>query len=102
MGKLIEEKNMKKKIYILATIVLTLELSFLVHSLIESWYIKTSLAKGVMLANTYFLGKLYCVLPGWLQYGLLAVAIIGGYYLGQFWWKMIYIEKRNWHNWRQK
>jgi hypothetical protein len=93
---------MKKKFYITMVVVLMLELSFLLHSWIEIQYIESALAKGVALSNTYFLGTLYCVLPWWLQYGLLVIAIIGGYYLGQFWWRMVYIEKRHWHNWRKK
>ncbi|MCX6796452.1 MAG: hypothetical protein NTW06_03050 [Candidatus Falkowbacteria bacterium] len=87
---------MKKKIYILLTIVLTLELSIMLHGLIEIWYINYALAKGIILDNTLFLGKFYCVLPWWLQYGLLIMAVIGGYYLGQCWWRIVYIEKRHW------
>jgi hypothetical protein len=93
---------MKKKFYITMVVVLMLELSFLLHSWIEIQYIKAALAKGATLSNTYFLGMFYCVLPWWSQYGLLLGAIIGGYYLGQFWWRMVYIEKRHWHNWRKK
>jgi len=92
---------MKKKIYILLTIFLTLELSFLVHSLIESWYIKSSLAKGIVLSNTYFLGVFYCTLPWWLQYVLLIIAVVGGYYLGQTWWRIVYVEKRHWGYWKK-
>jgi hypothetical protein len=93
---------MKKFFYILLTIFLTLELSFLLHIWFEVQYIKSALAKGVALSNAYFLGLFYCVLPWWLQYGLLIIAIVGGYYLGQLWWRMVYIEKKHWHNWRKK
>ena len=87
---------MKKIVYIISSIFLSLQLSFLVHALIESLYIKYALAEGKVLENTKFLGKLYCVLPNWLNYGLLILAIISGYFLGQYWWRVVYIEKRHW------
>jgi hypothetical protein len=93
---------MKKTIYVLLTIVLALEISFILHGLIEIFYIDYALASKILLDDTLFLGRFYCVLPLWLSYGLLLSAVIGGYFLGQFWWRMVYIEKRHWHNWRKK
>jgi hypothetical protein len=85
---------MKKIMYTILTILLCLQLSFLVHGFIEWIYIKITLGNGGVLSNTNFLGKLYCVLPWWLNYGLLLVALIGGYFLAQVWWRIVYIEKR--------
>ncbi|OGF24838.1 hypothetical protein A2331_04825 [Candidatus Falkowbacteria bacterium RIFOXYB2_FULL_34_18] len=86
---------MKRNFYILMTIVLMLELSFLAHSLIERYYIDLVLEKGETLNNTFFFGFLYCVLPWWVQYSLLILAVTGGYFLGKFWWRIVYIEKRH-------
>lgn len=88
---------MKKPIYILLTILLILELNLLLHAGIESLYIKHTLTAGNDLMNTKFLGYLYCVLPSWFNYGSLLTALIGGYFLGQLWWRIVYIEKRHWH-----
>lgn len=87
---------MKKTIYTLTTIILCLQLSFLAHALVESWYIEMSLAKDKPLSNMNFLGGGYCVLPNWLSYGLLLLAIVGGYFLAQKWWQIVYVEKRHW------
>jgi len=91
---------MKKNIYIFLTIFLLLELNFLLHAWIESFYIKHSI--GNVLMNTNFLGHFYCIFPAWLNYGSLLVTLIGGYFLGQFWWRVIYIEKRHWLKFRRK
>ncbi len=75
---------------------LTFQLSFLAHALIETFYIKFILSKGGVLLNNPFFGKLYCVLPSFFQYSLPIIFLISGYYLGQYWWKIVYIEKKHW------
>lgn len=83
---------MKKIIYISSWIVLGVLLSFIVHALIEKVYIEQSLARGVVLENQQFLGKAYCVLPQYLSAGLLALGIVGGFFAGRFFWRVIYVE----------
>lgn len=86
----------KKTIYILLTMLLGLILSFLAHALIEINFIKYLLAQGLAPANQTAFGYGYCVLPVALQFGLIVLGLIGGYFLGQWWWKIVYIEKRSW------
>ena len=66
-------------------------LSTLAHVFVEFIYLKHALASDVVL--TWHNG---CALPAWLKYGLPIVGIIGGYFLGQYWWRVVYIEKRHW------
>lgn len=86
----------KKTIYILLTIFLGVILSFLAHALIEINYIKYLLARGLAPANQMVFGQGYCALPIWLQIGLPLIALIGGYFLGQWWWRVVYIEHKRW------
>ncbi|MFC1721850.1 hypothetical protein ACFL0Z_02975 [Patescibacteria group bacterium] len=58
------------------------------------YYINQLLAAGEEVSNHAFLGLAFCALPPSLQYGLLAAGIVGGYFLGQYWWKVVYVKKK--------
>ena len=62
---------MKKFIYVLLTIFLCLMLLFILNTVVA--------------------------MPRWLQYVLLIVGTVGGYYLGQYWWNAVYIQHRHWY-----
>ncbi len=84
---------MKKWLYILCFVVLGIILSFVAHAVIEIAYIQYSLAKGIVLVNhTFFIGHPYCVLPVWLQVGLIAAGILWGYWTGRRLWPKLYDE----------
>lgn len=87
---------MKKTIYIILTIFLGLMLSFIIHAFVEVAYIKSALSSGAEIQGTYFLGVGWCALPYWAQYTFPILGIVGGYFLGRYWWKVVYIEKRHW------
>lgn len=87
---------MKKTIYILATIFLTLMLSFILHGFFEMLYIDYAIANEKEIVGTYFLGVGWCALPVWTQYALPLLGIVGGYFLGQYWWKVVYVQRRHW------
>jgi len=76
---------MKKIIYLGLATILGLLLSFILHAGIESIYLKY--AKNI----TWHHG---CALPYWLQIGLVLAGLIGGYFLGRFWWRLVYIENK--------
>lgn len=90
---------MKRVIYIAAFTFLGVLVQFIVHALIETWYI------GLLLADfpRYGLGftwetweRIHHVLSGVL---LLAGALLG-FSSGRFWWRRIYVEKRYLHRWQ--
>jgi len=87
---------MKKTIYIILTIFLGLLLSFILHALVELVYINIMLARGLEVQGSYFLGVGWCALPIWVQYTFPAMGIIGGYFLGKTWWRIVYVEHRHW------
>ena len=85
----------KKTIYILLSMLLGLLLVQIVHWLIEIWLVNAVLSQGLMptLYNSF---GTHCFLPPYLQFGLLAFGLFGGYRLGQTWWRIVYIEHRHW------
>ncbi len=84
--------KIKKTIYIIATMFLGLLLSFLAHAGIEIWYINRLLARGSAPQASSLVHN--CFLPASLQIILLLVGLVGGYFLGQTWWRIIYVEHR--------
>lgn len=87
---------MKKTIYVILTIFLGLLLSFIFHALFEIVWIKTALTNGYEIHGSYFMGVGWCALPIWVQYTFPILGIIGGYFLGQWWWDVVYVQKRHW------
>ena len=63
--------GMKKVIYILLTIFLCLMLLFILNAVVA--------------------------IPTWVQYVLLIVGTVGGYALGQHWWRVVYVQRRHWY-----
>jgi len=84
---------MKKAIYLIASSFLGLLLSIIAHALIEINYLKFTDPNKVVWAS--ILGNGNCALPFYFQIGLPLLGIIGGYFLGRFWWRVVYIEKRH-------
>lgn len=84
--------NIKKTVYIIATMFLGLLLSFLAHAGIEIWYINRVLAQGQPPKASSLVHN--CFLPISFQIILLLAGLIGGYFLGKTWWRIIYVEHR--------
>jgi len=89
-----------KTLYVLLTMVLGLMLSFLAHAIIEIKFIISMVRSGLVPVNYSAFGHGNCFLPSALQVGLLALGLIGGFFLGQYWWKMVYVQKKHW--WQKK
>lgn len=87
---------MKKAAYIILSTLLGITLSFILHAIIEYYYIISSQAGEIFWYSSF--GKGSCALPEWFQYTLFAVGIIGGLIMGFWWWKIVYIQKRHWRN----
>jgi uncharacterized membrane protein YgaE (UPF0421/DUF939 family) len=80
--------NLKKAVYLLASTILGLLLSFLVHALIEINYLKVAADQNIAVAFSNG-----CALSPWLNISLWVLGAVGGFFLGRFWWRKIYIEK---------
>ena len=85
--------NLKRTVYIASFTILGVLVSFLVHAIVEIWYI------GRLIADfeTYGLGL------SWSQWVmihhvgavlLLLLGIMAGLVQGRMWWRIIYVDKR--------
>ncbi|MFH1583070.1 MAG: hypothetical protein ABIB72_01990 [Candidatus Falkowbacteria bacterium] len=80
--------KIKRIVYLFAATILGLLLSFLAHAIIEINYLRYILNWGL---PVIFYGS--CTLPPVLQIALLILGAVGGFFLGRFWWRKVYIEK---------
>ena len=80
--------NTKKAIYLLAATTLGLLLSLITHALLEINYLRYFLNQGLPVV---FYGN--CALPPALSISLLIVGAVGGFFLGRFWWRLVYIDR---------
>ena len=88
--------NLKKAVYLGLTVVLVGLLMVILHSFLELWYFNAIYdASGIFPLKEYFL-PFSSYLPPVVPIFLLIVSIVGGYFLGQWWWRIVYIEKRHW------
>jgi hypothetical protein len=78
----------KRAIYLSAAVILGILLSFIIHALIEINYLNWALSQGKVVE---FYGS--CALSPVLQISLWLLGAIGGFFLGRFWWRKIYIER---------
>ena len=80
--------RLKQAVYLIAATVLGLILSFIVHAFIEISYLRWVDIRGLIVP--FYNG---CALTPLLQIALLVFGVIGGFFLGRFWWRKIYIER---------
>jgi hypothetical protein len=80
--------KLKRMIYLLASTILGLLLSFIAHALIEINYLELAEKHG--LAVPFYHG---CAIAPILQIALWVLGAVGGFCLGHFWWRKIYIER---------
>lgn len=85
-----------KNVYILLTMFLGLLISFLAHAIIEIKLIIRCLHAGTVPFNYSSLGHGYCFLPVSLQVALILGGVVGGYFLGEWWWRVVYVEHKHW------
>lgn len=83
-----EATKSKKIIYLIASTILGILLSLLAHAFIEIRFLCWAQAQDMTVT---FYGS--CVLPPYLQILLWVLGTVGGFVLGRFWWRKIYIEK---------
>lgn len=85
--------HIKKGFYIFAFTILGVLLQFVVHGVLETWYI------GLLLANfrTYSLGmswSAWVTIHNVLTVALFAAGVAFGFQQGRYWWRRVYIERK--------
>jgi hypothetical protein len=80
----------KHVIYLLATTILgVLLLGLLGHILVESLYLRWASD-----TNHIIIWYEGCALHPVLQYGLLVIGAVGGFFIGRLWWRIVYVEQK--------
>ncbi len=83
---------MKKIVYIILWVALGLILSFILHGIIEIFYLKWANANNIVVDRVL---NGACYLPIWLIVLLPILGIAFGVWAGLFFWRKIYIEKNS-------
>ena len=80
--------KIKRAVYLFSTTILGILLSFIAHAIIEMSYLSWALDQGRFV-------KLYgqCALHPVIQAGIWLIGAVGGFYLGKYWWRKLYIER---------
>ena len=83
---------MKKFIYIFGWVVLGLLLASIAHAISEMWYISHLIGLGTAPVDYGAFGTVghYCALPVWYQYLLVDIGLIGGFFAGKYFYRVIY------------
>lgn len=92
----------KRPLYFALTTFLGVLLSYVVHAIIEILYLAWAVKNNKPITWTLHFGVGPCALPPVLQYGLVVLGLVGGWFLGQTWWRIVYIEHRGWHHSKHK
>ncbi|MEK7570580.1 MAG: hypothetical protein AAB515_04070 [Patescibacteria group bacterium] len=87
----------KHVIYLAVTTALGILLSYLVHAGIEAAYLAWAESAGREV--TWYGGPLdtlgaSCALHPVIQVGLIVLGAIGGFLLGRYWWRLVYVERK--------
>lgn len=78
----------KKAVYLLASTILGVFLAYLAHAAIEINYINWATGRGDELT---FYG--FCALHPLAQIAIWLAGASGGFLLGRFWWRKVYVER---------
>ena len=94
----------KRIIYIILTMILGAELSVLIYVELEMLYLRYLVVNNLPLINHTLFGYGYFLLPTSIFSIILLLGLVGGFFLGRFWWHMIYEQKRHWlwKNWGKR
>ncbi len=81
--------QVKHGVYLVATTILGIFVSYLVHAGIEAVYLAWADAAGKQVV--WYGG---CALHPAIQVSLVVLGAVGGFFLGRFWWRLVYVERK--------
>ncbi len=83
---------MKKIIYIILSMFLGIILGGVAVMLIEKLIIDSAILQGIVPMG-YFYIREYGYISPYLSFGIIILGAIGGFFLGRFCWRKLYIER---------
>lgn len=90
---------MKRTSYILLALMIGILLALCAFGLAEGWWIRHTLAQGLLPESYSFLGmQLNMFLSPWVLASFLLAGILSGLKLGFWGWRVVYIEHRHWRH----
>jgi len=96
-----DKLSLKKIIYVLLAIALGKLLGFLAFELLTLKLVRMLERRGLPVEWNQIFWFVWSPLPVYLYWTLIYAGVIGGFYLGLRWWRMVYVEKRHWKKcWR--
>jgi hypothetical protein len=94
----LSEIDPKKSFYIALTMVLGSLLGFLTFAIASVMYDKLATDSGFIVQYNQVIGGIYSPYPAYTFFVFTILGFIGGYFLGQHWWHIVYVEHRHWSN----
>ena len=88
----------KKSVYILLTVILGILIGFLAYELISAWIVKVQLNRGVMVEYNHIFWLVCSPLSVFAFWKDIILGAVGGFFLGFYWWRLVYVEHRHWRN----
>jgi len=89
--------SVKKVVYIICTMILGFLLAFIAHSILEIWFIRALLEQGLD-PQLYKIFIMPTFLHPVLTLFIMVSGLLIGYFTGQAWWRIVYVELRHWRN----
>jgi hypothetical protein len=92
----INKWSLKKIIYVFLVVVLGKLLGFLAFELLTLKFVGILEKRGLPVEFDQIFWFVYSPLPAYLYWTLIYAGVVGGFFLGLIWWRLVYVEKRHW------
>jgi hypothetical protein len=94
--------SLKKIIYVLLVVTLGKLLGFLAFELLTMKFVRLLERRGLPVEFDQIFWFVWSPLPAYLYWVLIWTGVIGGFFLGLAWWRIVYVEHRHWRKWRKR
>jgi hypothetical protein len=92
--------SLEKIVYVLLAMTLGKLLGFLAFELLSLKFIEILEKRGLPVEFDQIFWFVWSPLPAHLYWIFIYVGVIGGFFLGLEWWRIVYVEHRHWRKWK--
>ncbi len=97
-----DKLSLKKVAYLILAVVLGKLLGLIAFELLSLLVVKLSENDNVSVEYSQMFGPIYSPLSAEFFWIFILVGMIGGFFLGLSWWRIVYVEHRHFRKWRKK
>jgi hypothetical protein len=90
------EWSLKKIIYVFLAVTLGKLLGFLTFELLTLKFVRILEKRGLPVQFDQIFWFVWSPLPAYLYWTLIYAGVVGGFFLGLIWWRIVYVEHRHW------